>query len=369
MLRGENSDQEILRPLDEIRKDIDQIDQELVTLLSRRTDLAIEVGKIKGRDGKPFFTPERERAIYERLSSINPGPLLPKQLKSIYREIISAAIAAEKPLTVAYWGPAGTFTNMAALQTFGGSTELAAQDSISDVFKAVENNKADYGVVPVENSVAGVVPETLDMFPQTNVKICAETYVAIDHHLVSTLTDLDKIKTVYAGPQPSAQCKRWLKMNIPAAEIVEVVPTAKAAQAALEDPTGAAIANVLGAEMVGIPILHEHIADNPQNRTRFLVIGYNEPTKTGRDKTSVMFNLRNRPGELYRALEALYEHGVNLMMIESRPAPRASFEYIFYTDCAGHRTDDNLVAAINRLKGQALETTVLGSYPMAEANA
>ena len=258
---------------------------------------------------------------------------------------------------------------MAALQTFGGSTELAAQDSISDVFKAVENNKADYGVVPVENSVAGVVPETLDMFPQTNVKICAETYVAIDHHLVSTLTDLDKIKTVYAGPQPSAQCKRWLKMNIPAAEIVEVVPTAKAAQTALEDPTGAAIANVLGAEMVGIPILQEHIADNPQNRTRFLVIGYNEPVKTGRDKTSIMFNLRNRPGELYRALEALYEHGVNLMMIESRPAPRASFEYIFYTDCAGHRTDDNLVAAIHRLKGLALETTVLGSYPMSESNA
>ena len=369
MLRGENSDQEILRPLDEIRKDIDQVDQELVKLLSKRTDLAIEVGKIKSRDGKPFFTPERERAVYERLSAINTGPLLPKQLRSIYREIISAAIAAEKPLTVAYWGPPGTFTNMAALQTFGGSTELAAQDSISDVFKAVENNKADYGVVPVENSVAGVVPETLDMFPQTNVKICAETYVAIDHHLVSTLTDLDKIKTVYAGPQPSAQCKRWLKMNIPAAEIVEVVPTAKAAQTALEDPTGAAIANVLGAEMVGIPILQEHIADNPQNRTRFLVIGYNEPVKTGRDKTSIMFNLRNRPGELYRALEALYEHGVNLMMIESRPAPRASFEYIFYTDCAGHRTDDNLVAAIHRLKGLALETTVLGSYPMSESNA
>lgn len=368
MLRDGKTDGEILRPLDEIRIDIDAIDRQLVDLLSRRTELAIEVGKVKGRDGKPFFTPERERAVYERLVAMNPGPLLPKQLKSIYREIISAAIAAEKPLTVAYWGPPGTFTNMAALQTFGGSTEFAAQDSISDVFKAVENNKADYGVVPVENSVAGVVPETLDMFPQTNVKICAETYVAIDHHLVSTVTNLDDIKTVYAGPQPSAQCKRWLKMNIPSAEIVEVVPTAKAAQTALEDPTGAAIANVLGAEMVGIPILQEHIADNPQNRTRFLVIGYNEPVKTGRDKTSVMFNLRNRPGELYRALEALYEHGVNLMMIESRPAPRASFEYIFYTDCAGHRTDDNLIAAITRLKGQALETTVLGSYPLIESN-
>lgn len=368
MLRDGKSDGNELRPLDEIRKDIDQVDQELVQLLSRRTELAMEVGLIKGREGKPFFTPERERAVYERIQSMNAGPLLPRQLKSIYREIISAAIAAEKPLTIAYWGPPGTFTNMAALQTFGGSAEMSAQDSISDVFKAVENNKADYGVVPVENSVAGVVPETLDMFPQTNVKICAETYVPIDHHLVSIATKFEDIQKVYAGPQPSAQCRRWLKMNIPTAEIIEVVPTAKAAQTALEDPHGAAIANVLGAEMVGIPILQEHIADNPQNRTRFLVIGYNEPLKTGRDKTSIMFNLRNRPGELYRALEAFYEHGVNLMMIESRPAPRASFEYIFYTDCAGHRTDDNLVAAINRLKGQALETTVLGSYPLIESN-
>jgi chorismate mutase / prephenate dehydratase len=356
------------RPLDQIRVDIDSIDSQLVSLLSRRADLAIEVGKTKGLDGKPFFTPERERAIFEKLSEINPGPLLPRQLRAIFREIISAARAAEKPLVVAYWGPPGTFTNMAALQTFGASTELVAQDSISDIFQAVETGKADYGVVPVENSVAGVVPETLDMFPQTNVKICAETYVPINHLLVSTAGSLDQIKRVYAGPQPAAQCKRWLRMNLPNAEIIEVVPTAKAAQRALEDPEGAAIANNLGAESVGIPVVQEHIADNPQNRTRFLVIGYNEPMKTGRDKTSVMFNLRNRPGELYRALEAFYEHGVNLMMIESRPAPRASFEYIFYADCSGHRTDDHLVQAISRLKAQALETTVLGSYPLVESN-
>lgn len=355
------------RPLDEIRADIDSVDAELVRLLSRRTELATEVGAIKRQDGKPFFTPERERAVYEKLSAINPGPLLPKQLKAIYREIISAAIAAEKPLSIAYWGPPGTFTNMAALQTFGSSAAMVAQDSISDVFLAVENGKADYGVVPVENSVAGVVPETLDMFPQTNVKICAETYVPIHHILVSTATSLDQIDRVFAGPQPATQCKRWLKMNLPSAEIIEVVPTARAAQRALEDPRSAAISNTLGAETVGIPILEEHIADNPTNRTRFLVIGYNEPMKTGRDKTSVMFNLRNRPGELYRALETFYEQGVNLMMIESRPAPRASFEYIFYADCAGHRTDEHFVAAIHRLRSLALETTVLGSYPLADS--
>jgi chorismate mutase / prephenate dehydratase len=355
------------RPLEEIRKDIDAIDSDLVRTLNRRVELAMEVGRTKGIDNKPFFTPERERAIFEKLSTINPGPLLPKQLKAIFREIISAARAAEKPMVVAYWGPSGTYTNMASIQTFGMSTNFVAYDSISDVFLAVEHGNADYGVLPVENSVAGVVPETLDMFPQTNVKICAETYVAIHHQLVSIAPDLQSIKRVFAGPQPAAQCKRWLRMNLPNAEIIEVMPTAKAAQRALEDPESAAIANVLGAEMVGIPILEEHIADNPQNRTRFLVIGYNEPVKTGRDKTSVMFNLRNRPGELYRALEAFYEHGVNLMMIESRPAPRASFEYIFYADCSGHRTDDHLIAALTKLKTMALETTVLGSYPLVES--
>jgi chorismate mutase/prephenate dehydratase len=285
------------------------------------------------------------------------------QLEAIFREIISAARAAEKPLVVAYWGPPGTFTNLASIKTFGMSTDFVPQDSIQDVFQAVEHGNADYGVVPVENSVAGIVPETLDMFPQTNVKICAEQYIAIHHHLLSIETSLDKIEKVYAGPQPARQCRRWLRANLPNAQIVEVVPTAKAAEKALGEPGTAAIANRLGAETVGIPILVEHIEDNPHNRTRFIIIGYNEPAKTGDDKTSLMFNLRNRPGELVKALRAFEEQSVNLMMIESRPAQRATFEYIFYCDCSGHRTDENLVKAVETLKGYALETTVLGSYP------
>lgn len=355
-----------LRPLDEIRVEIDALDARLVEFLSRRAELAMEVGRIKGLDGRPFFTPERERAIHEKLALINPGPLQHRQLTAIFREIISAARAAEKPLTVAYWGPPGTFSHMAALQTFGASSGYHPVDAIEDVFLSVEHGHADYGVVPVENSVAGVVPETLDMFPQTNVKICAETYVPIHHHLVTVADDLRKIERVYAGPQPSQQCKRWLRANVPTAQIVETVPTAKAAERALHDPTGAAIANRLGADTIGIPILVEHIEDNPHNRTRFLVVGYNEPAKTGRDKTSLMFNLKNRPGELYRALSAFEQHGVNLMMIESRPAQRATFEYIFYVDCAGHRVDDHLRAGIETLKGYALETTILGSYPYVE---
>ena len=351
------------RPLDQIRNEIDAIDASLIALLNRRAGLAQEVGKVKGADGKPFFTPERERQIYEKLESANPGPLQGRQLISIFREIISAARAAEKPLSVSYWGPEGTFSHLAAIQTFGHSTILAPRDSIHDVFRAVEHGEANYGVVPVENSVAGVVPETLDMFPLTTVRICAETFVDIHHHLVSLAPSLAEIERVYAGMQPMNQCMRFLRESLSHAEIVDTAPTAKAAKAALQDPKGAAIANRMASELVGIPILAEHIQDNPQNKTRFLVVGFNEPAKTGRDKTSLMFNLRNKPGELYRALGAFDQTGVNLMMIESRPAQRQGFEYIFYIDVAGHRTDDKLLSALEILRGYALETIVLGSYP------
>lgn len=354
---------EPLRDLNEIRADIDGIDRELVRLLSRRAELAIEIGHSKRRDGSPFFVPERERAIFDKLERENPGPLTARQLHAIYREIISAAIAAEKPISVAYWGPPGTFTNQAALQTFGASAALQPVDSIAETFRAVEHGRVDYGVAPIENSTHGIVPETLDMFPQTNVKVCAELYVPIHMHLVSTATELADIQRVYAFGQPANQCKGWLRANLAHAEIIEAAPTARAAKMALEDPHGAAICNKLAAETVGIPILVEHIEDNPNNRTRFVVLGYNEPAKTGKDKTSFMFNVRNRPGTLVEALKAFENAGVNLTMIESRPAQRATFEYIFYCDADGHRLDASLQAAIRDLQKVALEVVVLGSYP------
>jgi chorismate mutase / prephenate dehydratase len=351
------------RPLEEIRVDIDALDLDLVRLLSRRVELAQEVGRFKGIEGRPFFTPERERAIYDRLAEVNPGPMKTKQMAAVFREIISAARAAEKPLVCAYWGPAGTFTHLAGIETFGSSTEFKSCDEIPDVFQAVERGEADYGVVPVENSVVGIVPLTLDMFPQTNVKICAEVYIPIHHHLVSTATSLEDIERVYAFFQPVQQCRLWLKSHLPNVEIIDVSPTARAAQRALEDPQGAAICNRLASETVGIPILVEHIEDNPANRTRFLILGYNEPAKTGRDKTSVMFNVRNRPGELVKALGAFDGNGVNLTMIESRPAQRATFEYLFYVDCDGHRQDESMRRALDVLRTLALETVILGSYP------
>lgn len=350
--------------LADIRRRIDEIDGELVELLNRRAELAIRIGTIKGRDGKPFFTPEREREIFDRLDSNNPGPLQTKQLTAIFREIISAARAAEKPLTAAFWGPPGTFTHLAAIKTFGESSEFRSEESIEDVFKAVEHGHADYGVVPIENSVAGIVPETLDLLPTTSVKICAESYLPVHHHLVTTCMSLSGVRRVYAGPQPERQCRSWLKQHLPHAEIVSIVPTAKAAEQAMADPGGAAIANALAAEIIGIPILVEHVEDNAHNQTRFLVVGYNQPARTGRDKTSLRFSLGNRPGELYRALGTFEREGVNLMMIESRRV--RAFDYNFFLDCVGHRTDENLRAALESLRGISQDVSMLGSYPMAE---
>ncbi len=351
--------------LAKIREKIDAIDARLVDLLNQRAELAIEIGTIKGKDGKPFFTPEREREIFAKLDKTNPGPLQTRQLSAIFREIISAARAAEKPLFAAYWGPAGTFTHLAAVKTFGESSTLVPAETIEDVFRLVEHGQADYGVVPIENSVAGIVPETLDIFPSTSLKICAETFIPVHHHLVTTCASLDRVERVYTGPQPERQCRGWLRSHLPSAEIVSVAPTAKAAAKALDDRQGAAIANAMAAEIVGIPILVEHIEDNPLNQTRFLVVGYNEPARTGKDKTSLRFSLGNRPGELYRALGAFDRFNVNLMMIESRRA--RSFDYNFFLDCVGHRTDDNVQQALDALRELSHDITILGSYPASEA--
>lgn len=351
--------------LGSIRIQIDEIDSQLVKLLSRRAELAIEIGSIKGKDGKPFFTPEREREIFAKLDKTNPGPLQTRQLSAIFREIISAARAAEKPLFAAYWGPPGTFTHLAAVKTFGESSTLVPAESIEEVFRTVEHGQADYGVVPIENSVAGIVPETLDIFPSTSLKICAETYIPVHHHLVTTCKSLSEIQRIYSGPQPEHQCRAWLRQHLPGVEIVSIAPTAKAAARAKEDPNGGAIANSMAAEIMEIPILVEHIEDNPLNQTRFLVVGYNEPARTGKDKTSVRFSLGNRPGELYRALGAFDQFGVNLMMIESRRA--RSFDYNFFLDCVGHRLDDAVQAALEALRALSQDVTILGSYPAAEA--
>jgi chorismate mutase/prephenate dehydratase len=350
----------------DLRKEIDRIDERIIELLNRRAELALEIGRHKAHTKTPYFTPERERAVLKRLLALSKGPLPAEALRAVYREVISACRALEKPLSIAYLGPAGTFSHQAAIMRFGSSSSLEPCDAIPDIFAQVERGSVDYGVVPVENSLAGVIPETLDTFMQSNVRVVSELFVPIVHNLATRCSSLEDVRRLYTHPQPLAQCRQWLRAHLPTVEIIEAGSTVRAAQSAAGDEQGAAICPALAAEIVGLPILVEHTEDNPSNRTRFLVLGYNEPEPTGRDKTSVMFSVHHRAGALFRAMAAFEKYDVNLTMIESRPAKMAVWEYVFYVDVQGHVRDDNVARALHQLKEQTLFLTVLGSYPAAE---
>lgn len=351
--------------LKDLREQIDAIDSQIVMLLNERSKLSIEVGRRKASEANArYFAPERERDIIKRLMELRGDGAMPRDgLIAVFREIISSSIALQKPMSVAYWGPAGTFTQMAALKRFGSSTEYRDCATIPDVFAEVEHGNADYGVVPVENSTEGIVNYTLDMFHETPLKICAEEYVDVVQNLLTKATDLSQIKRLYAGPQPLAQCKRWVDTHLPGVEVLQIMPTSKATERAVGDPEGAAIAPKKASEVYDIPMLFENIEDNPNNKTRFLVIGRNEPPPTGHDKTSILFAVRNEPGSLGRALRAFENHQVNLTMIASRPARNSAWDYVQFADFQGHENDQNVGRALAELAEQSIYVNVLGSYP------
>lgn len=349
--------------LPEWRKEIDQIDEQVLRLLNRRAELAQQIGHAKSRARSHHFTPEREQVVFKRLGQLNHGPLEPDNVRSIFREIISACRALEKPLTVAFLGPECTFSHTASIARFGGSSVYLPVDSISEVFVQVERSLSDYGVVPVENSWAGVVPETLDTFMNSNLRVVSEIYQPIQNNLLTRCEALDDVTRLYSHFQPLAQCRQWLRNHLPGVEEVEASSTSKAAELSAADPHSAAIATLLAAEKWNLPVLCEHIEDNPTNRTRFLVLGYNEPEPTGRDKTSIMFSVHNRAGELVHALNAFEKYDVNLTMIESRPTKMAPWQYVFYIDVQGHVRDTSVTKALNLLKDHSLFVRVLGSYP------
>jgi len=351
--------------LPEWRKEIDQIDAEVITLLNRRAQLAQQIGLAKSHTRSHYFTPEREQNVFKRLLALNSGPLEGQAIRAVYREIISACRALEKPLSVAFLGPEGTFSHLASIGRFGTSSHFVPTESIADVFSQVERNTADYGIVPVENSWAGVVPETLDTFMNSNLRVVSEVYQSITHNLLSHCEQLENVKRLYTHFQPLAQCRQWLNNHLPGVEKIEASSTAKAAELAAADPESAAIATTLAAERNSLPILCEHIEDNPTNRTRFLVLGYNEPEPTGKDKTSLMFSVHNRAGELVHALNAFEKYDVNLTMIESRPTKTAAWQYVFYIDVQGHTRDAAVTKAIHLLNEHSLFVRVLGSYPEA----
>ncbi|UCH33481.1 MAG: prephenate dehydratase [Armatimonadota bacterium] len=348
------------------RAAIDKIDDQILALLNQRAKLAAKIGAKKRRSAKARFSPARERQIFDRLVAANAGPLPDDALVGIYREIIAANRQLEMPATVAYLGPAGTFTHMAVLRKFGARAQARPADSIPDVFREVEKGVATFGVVPMENSTEGVINDTLDMFAESSLDICAETYLDVDHYLLAR-SSIEEITRIYSMRQPLAQCRVWIKTNLPRAELQEVASTARAAEFAAKEPSSAAIGTRLAAGLYDLTIIGERIQDSPHNRTRFLVVGQAAAAEpSGRDKTSIMFSVRHQAGSLYRALAVLDKYDINMTMIESRPTKQTPWEYVFFVDVQGHISEPAVARALDMLGEQTLFVRVLGSYPEAE---
>ena len=350
--------------LDDIRHQIDTIDQELLDLLNRRADLVHQVGIVKKRDSLQIYAPEREESLLQRLISMNHGRLPEKSVRAIFREIMSAALALEDDLKIAYLGPEGTWTHQAAIKKFGHSVNYSAQANFADVFEQVTRRKANYGVVPIENSTEGAVSHTLDLFVDSPLRICSQILLRIENGLMADIPR-NQIKTLYSHPQVFGQCRGWIQKNFPDAELVEVSSTTKAAQIARDQAAqgAAALGGPLAAEMYGLNLLEEFIQDRATNTTRFLVIGEKTCPPTGHDRTSILFAIHDRPGSLVKALQAFDHFHINMSKIESRPSKRKDWEYIFYVDLAGHCEDPKVAEAFEELARHCSLVKLLGSYP------
>lgn len=350
--------------LDEVRIKIDRVDEKLVKLLNERTRYALEIGKLKRKDGKSIYVPAREKQVLSRVSKLSQGPLGEKSIRAIYREIMSAALALEKNLRVAYMGPPSTFSHQAARSRFGGSVDYLSCETISDVFDAVEKQMADYGVVPVENSTEGAVTYTLDRMTETSVKICAELYLPVSQNLLSRVPR-GSIKKLYSHPQVLGQCRQWLQREMAGVDLIPVASTARAAELAAREEGAAALASSLAAEIYGLSILESDVQDMSGNTTRFLVIGHSQNQPTGDDKTSLLIAVQHKAGTLYGALESFKKFGLNLTKIESRPSRGKRWEYFFFVDVEGHAEDKQVNKALTDLGKHCSLLTVLGSYPKA----
>lgn len=350
--------------LDDIRSQIDDIDHSLLDLLSRRADLVHEVGLVKKRDGLQIYAPDREEALLRKLVALNHGRLPEKSIRAIYREIMSAALALEEDLKIAYLGPEGTWTHQAAIKRFGHSVSYSPLPNFGDVFDLVARRRADYGVVPIENSTEGAVSHTLDLFVDSPLHICAQVLLRIENGLMAAIPR-EQIRTLYSHSQVFGQCRDWIQRNYPHADLVEVSSTTKAAQAACDnaDAGAAALGGPLAAELYGLNMLEACIQDRATNTTRFLVIGEETCPPTGNDRTSILFAIHDRPGSLVNALRAFDQFQINMSKIESRPSKHKDWEYIFYVDLAGHCEDPKTAEALDALSHHCSFVKLLGSYP------
>lgn len=353
--------------LEELRRKIDQIDQQLVALLNERAEVIIDVGKIKknDRNAPPIYAPDRERAVLEKVKAANKGPLPNRCLLAIYREMMSGSFFLERPLRIGYLGPQGSFSHTAAMLKFGQSVEYEPQMDIRGVFDEVAREHCDLGIVPVENSIAGGIIETLDSLMDSTVPICAEVLLAVHHNLLANCR-LEEIERIYSKPEAFAQCRGWLSSTLGGIETIPTGSTAQAAQRAAEEPYAAAVGSVLAAELYKLKIICENIEDVNNNVTRFFVIGHEPAQPAQHNKTALVFNTADKAGALVDVLQAFRHNGVNLTNIESRPSKKRQREYYFFVDCQGHQNDENIKQAINEARCHCLQLSVLGSFPRAE---
>jgi len=352
-----------MKELEALRREIDDLDRRLLEILHRRLEVARRIGEIKRQEGIGSLDLSREREVLRRLLAENRGHFPEESLKAIVLEIINTCRQAQEPSRVAYLGPEATFSHMAALEFFGQSTEFWPVESVLDVFEEVESERVRFGVVPVENSIEGTVSTTLDAFSQYRVKVCGEVYVPITHNLLNQTGRREDIKKVLSHPHALAQCRRWLRKNLPSVAVEEVASTALAARWAAVDPSVAAIASPLAARTYHLQVVAKHIEDYKGNVTRFWIIGRESPPPTGEDKTSLFFSVSDRPGALYEVLRAFAERGINLSKIESRPAKSEPWRYLFFLDCEGHVEDPELRECLEEVEKHCLHLEWLGSYP------
>ena len=351
--------------LQDIRRKIDALDAKLVKLISTRAKIAQQVGKIK--NGALVYRPEREVQVLRRVSEINKGPMPSANLRRIYTEIMSACRALEDRLAVAYLGPAGTYSQEAALRHFGGSIETRSCNTIDEVFKQVETGVIGYGVVPVENSTEGAIGRTLDLLLTTPAKVCGEIMLPVRQCLMSKVKDYTKISKIYSHTQSLAQCQHWLSRHVPGAARIAVVSNAEAARLAARDSKAGAIASATAADLYKLNVLARNIQDESRNTTRFLVLAREDVAPSGRDKTSLILSTRNVPGAIHELLAPLAKNRVSMTRLESRPARTSLWEYVFYIDIEGHARDEKVAQALKAIAGKASFVKNLGSYPAAPA--
>lgn len=355
--------------LTELRSIIDSLDSEIIAKIQERARVGSQIGEIKRQFGGSIYRPDREREVYEKVKSRNPGPLPDSVLIAIYREIMSGTIALEKSILVGYLGPEGSFSHEATKKKFGSIVASKAFPSIPDVFKSVESGRLDYGMVPVENSTEGSVGTTLDYLIQSELYIYSEMYMPINFHLLGYEKDISKIQRVYGIRIGNEQCRDWLHTNLPNVEIVETSSTAMAAKIVSQEKkqngftNSAAIASSAAGELYQLEIIEESIEDISGNTTRFFVLGKDQCPATGNDKTSIVFSIHDKPGMLLSVLQIFERYGLNLTKMESRPSRRNLWDYNFYTDFSGHVSEPKIQEVLEEVKKITLFLKVLGSYP------